>query len=674
MILQALERLAQSENLLAGEPDYEFRRVAWGISLSATGKFQKLLSYRIDRNAGNDRKENFVGKWSLVPKQPIRTSGAKSFFLIDKCEYILGLDPTGNRKKKDLAERAGLFREKVQAWFDETGDKVAKTLIKFLSEIDMHHAAIQKDKSFAEIEPNDLMGFMIKANWVHREDTAKKYWSVLRSTTDEENGSGESYQCLVTGQEIEDIPLFPLLKRVPGGTSSGVALVSHNASAFCSFGMDGNENAPVSREASEACGVALARLLDPQFPNPNGKENWDAHLEPRHIRLGSSTAVCFWTREQNSESEQTLNSLAQLLHSEDESSVAKNLKSIWYGQPARLKKPNEFYALTISGTQGRAIIRDWLETSLDDVNENLARHFADLAICRNTQPKSGTAETPAVPMNWLLKSLAAEGRSDPVPPTVESGFVRAALRGMPYPLQMLQRALVRSRAEAGGDEWVDSMRRDARAAILKAVLNRRLEKKLNFTDYPEVMIDMNPESRNTGYTLGMLMAVLEQLQRLALDDVNASVVDRYFSAASASPKSVFVRLLKNSVHHYRKARQSEKELNRKSARYMERVKDEILSWLRIESDDVEGNLDESAKPKRPKPYPLNITSQFGIPASLSLEDQGLFVLGYHQMRHWIFMKKEVRIEWEKQYPNAPAIFLRKKQEEVEKEETESVPA
>lgn len=666
MILQALAQLAETENLTADEPDYEFRRVGWGISISATGKFQKLISYRIDRNANNDRKEDYVGKWSLVPKQPIRTSGAKSFFLVDKCEYALGLDPTGKRGMEALLERSQLFQDKVQAWYEETNDKIAKTLLSFLNKIETQHAAIQKDKSFLEIEPNDLMGFMVKANWIHREESAKKYWSVIRSM-EEINEDGPTYQCLVSGEEISDIPLFPLVKRVPGGTSSGVALVSHNANAFCSYGLDGNENAPVSRDVSELCGVALARLLDPQFPDP---DDWDTPLGSRLIRLGSNTAVCFWTRTKNNESEATLNALGSLIHGENEASVDANLKSIWYGRSAKLKNPNDFYALTISGTQGRAIVRDWLETSLNEVNENLAQHFADLAICRNTQPKKGTAESPAVPMNWLLKSLAAEGRSDPVPPTVESGFIRSALRGAPYPLQMLQRALVRSRAEAGGDEWIDSMRRDARASVLKAVLNRRKRKQLNFTDYAEVTIDMNPESRNTGYALGMLIAVLEQLQRLALDDVNASVVDRYFSAASASPKSVFVRLLKNSKNHFRKARQDEK--TKGGAHYMERIKDEILSWLNVPSERDRSEREDSNKPKRPLPYPENVTKNLGIPSHLNLEDQGLFVLGYHQMRHWIFMKKDRRLEWEKQYPNAPAIFLRKKQEEVEKEDLETV--
>ena len=661
MILQALAQLAKTENLLAGEPDYEFRRVAWGISINAAGKFQKLISYRIDRNADNDRKANYVGKWSLVPRQPGRSGKSPPpYFLVDTSEYVLGIDSTGKRKETELLERCADFAHRIQDWNERDGNKSSAAIVQFYKQIDSNRKRVLNDSSYSLLEKGELFGFVLRGEWVHRNDSSKRHYSEIRS----ELGGDVGHQCLVTGSVFSKVNLFPQIKRVPGARQGGAGLVSFNNSTIESHGLDRNENAPISRAASEACAVALTRLLDDRFPNP---ENWDAVLAPRSIKMGDSTSVCFWVRDKHNESENTLNALANLIQGEDESSVEKNLKSIWYGRPANLRKPSAFYALTISGAQGRAIIRDWLETTLDAVNENLAQHFADLAICRNTQPNKGTAESPAVPMKWLLKSLAAEGRSDPVPPTVESGFIRSAFQGKPYPLQMLQRALVRSRAEAGGDEWIDSMRRDARAAVLKAVLNRRKRKQLNFTDYPEVTIDMNPESRNTGYALGMLIAVLEQLQRLALDDVNASVVDRYFSAASASPKSVFVRLLKNSLHHYRKASKSEKQQVRSSARYMERVKDEILSWLKVETPETV----ETGKPKRPLPYPASMTTPFGIPSSLSLEDQGLFVLGYHQMRHWIFMKKEARTEWEKQFPNAAAVFLRKKQDEIEKEEPES---
>lgn len=672
MILQALMRLAENEKLVE-DPDYEFRRISWQIDISTTGKLLGIHSFRIDLNVGSKRKAKYVGRWSPVPKQPTRTSGAKSFFLIDKAEYVLGLDPTGKRKTSELEERHRLYVEQVHAFFERTKCKLADAILKFLASIETHRATIKSDLLYEQIEPNDLFGFAVKGDWVHLDDTVKKYWSLLRDEVEnvqQANDDDSAFQCLITGGPVTEIPLFPLLKKVPGGTSSGVALVSHNASAFCSFGLSGNENAPVSRKAAETCGVALNRLLDTTFPNP---QNWEEALPSRVIRLGTNTAVCFWARDADKESTGFLNAIPDLLSgdTESEDKVGAAYQSIWHGQPVLLKKPNDFYALTISGTQGRAIVRDWLETSLHNVNDNLALHFRDLKICRNTSPKKGTELPPTVPMSWLLKSLAAEGRSEPIPPSVESGFIRSAINGTPFPFQLLQRALVRSRAEVGGDEWVDSMRRDARAAIIKAVLNRKRRQLHNsnpeLVKYPEVNVEMNPNLENPGYSLGMLTAILERLQSLALGDINASIVDRFFSAASASPRSVFVRLLKNSQHHFRKARDSNEKHVPGSARYMERLKDEILSRFKVEGAAATPPDGTSRRKHRPA-YPQDN----GIPMHLNLEDQGLFVLGYHQMRHWLFMKKEDRAQWEREYPNAPSIFHRKKQEETEKADSQLV--
>ena len=136
------------------------------------------------------------------------------------------------------------------------------------------------------------------------------------------------------------------------------------------------------------------------------------------------------------------------------------------------------------------------------------------------------------------------------------------------------------------------------------------------------------------------MAVLERLQTLALDDINASVVDRFFSAASASPRSVFVRLLKNSHHHFRKVRDDQDKAG--FGRYLERLKDEILCRFEVDPDRV-----------NPRAYPPPTT---GIPLHLNLEQQALFVLGYHQMRHFLRKSKDERQAWLREHPDAPSAF------------------
>src|SRR5690606_121893 len=111
-----------------------------------------------------------------------------------------------------------------------------------------------------------------------------------------------------------------------------------------------------------------------------------------------------------------------------------------------------------------------------------------------------------------------------------------------FPSSLLIVALERMRAEAGDDEWIDSYRRDARTGLIKAILIRNHH--LNLTP------SMDEKNDKPAYLLGRLFACIERMQYLALDQVNASVTNRYFSAASSTPRIVFPPLLQDLEGHY----------------------------------------------------------------------------------------------------------------------------
>lgn len=117
-------------------------------------------------------------------------------------------------------------------------------------------------------------------------------------------------------------------------------------------------------------------------------------------------------------------------------------------------------------------------------------------------------------------------------------------------------------------------------------------------------MSLNEQSTNPAYLLGRLFAVLEKAQIEAIGDVNASIKDRYFTSACASPTTVFPMLLRLSQHHISKA-----EYGYVNDR---RVQD-ILNLL-----DVEKNP---------------------IPARLTLDQQGVFVLGYYHQRANFYVPK-----------------------------------
>ena len=113
---------------------------------------------------------------------------------------------------------------------------------------------------------------------------------------------------------------------------------------------------------------------------------------------------------------------------------------------------------------------------------------------------------------------------------------------------------------------------------------------------------LDPTCPNNAYCLGRLFAVLEKLQGESIGNVNATITDRFYGAASATPAAVFASLIRKSQHHLAKI---------KGSFYSKRIQD-ILNLLEPKS---------------------------AFPATLRLEEQGLFALGYYHQKADLWTKK-----------------------------------
>lgn len=627
MILQALYALAQRECLVA-DPDFEPKPLCWVIEVNDQGRLIQIHDWRqtpLEDPDDSKRKRKAKPKpkpkpYSL-PREGARTSGDRAFLLHDKAEYIFGVDPAAEfQPGPHSANRRALFKGRIADCYAATGDAGVEAVLKLLGNLEQ---GLQTVTLPPEVGPSDLFGFLFTPDaesLVTDRSAFREYWCAQRAQVSATETP--TRDCLVTGEPCVPVDLFPGTKRVPGGTTSGVSLISFNAGAFVSHGWIGGANAPVSRSAAEACGTALSRLMDPAYPSP---------IEPgmtlprRNLRLSADTVVAYWAADAGGE--EACSSFGGLFDANPEE-VGEMYRSIWSGKPPQIENPSAFYALVLSGSQGRAIVRGWIETTVGRVLAHLARWFEDLRIVRNAPPmKSGYS--PAFSLRLLLESLAPLGDSSQIPANLAASLARAALEDLPLPESILARAVERHRAEMGQDDWSALQRRDARAALVKAIFRRNPQ----HCHLKEMKPEMNPMDADMqdkpGYLLGKLMAVLERLQQEALGDVNASVIDRYFSGASACPKAVFFRLLKNARHHARKAKDQAGKGG--TAFLLERLIDALTD-------------------------PFDPISN-GFPSSLSLENQGLFILGYHQMRKWLWMNKVERQEWEAQYPGASRAYL-----------------
>jgi CRISPR-associated protein Csd1 len=608
MIFQALYQLAQEEELPL---DFEPRPVAWLVRVSDNGDLLGIRGTHHVLPARGKGKAKEVPKRFWIPRQPTGKSGTKApaSFLVDNAKYVFGLPTKGKSfPKKEGTEKSGWFRKLVANCANETKDEGALAVLRFLEKIEEGQIVVNLPN---ECHSNDLFAFEFapdSGRLVHERVKVHEYWIRCRESSKRERSA--ELRCLVSGTLIGEPGLFPLIEKIPGANPSRIGLVSFNSNAFESYGWKSNANAPISHDAAEYCATALNRLLDEGYLNPHQPGQT---LPQRSLRVSSDTAVCYWSPEKTGG--EFCTAFGGLLEAKPE--VVNGLyQSIWYGKVPEIDDPSTFYALTLSGTQGRAIVRDWFESTVANVASNLAT-------------------TPSVPISLLLKSLAPQGDSEKIPPPLIGQLVEAALHGTTYPFSILQRAVERARAEIGRatDEGVEGYRAkersDARAAIIKALLNRRRRFFPQTALYKEVQPDMDPNNLSEGYTLGRLMAILERIQQEAIDNVNATVVDRYFSGASASPKTVFVRLLRNARHHVTKAKDNETK-----AGFIFRL-DKLI-------DELANHFD-----------PKNN----GFPAFLDLEQQGLFVLGYHQMRKWLWMSRAERAEWEENHLEAPKEYL-----------------
>lgn len=579
MILKELYDLAQREGLVA-EAGYQPAKISYVIVVGDGGKLQSVVS-TVDPPASGKGKP--VPRRFSLPKDNGRTVQVKSQFLWDKAVYVFGVDPEKDPKKRRDAEwlrlRQEAFRDSVAEAATECGDVALADLTRLLDGwlaspltndalANLQITQLESNTNFTFQHASDRERLIIERPLV------REYWSSRNTVAPTQE---KTSFCLVTGAETAPIDIHGAIKPVPGGNTKGVSLISFNARAFESYGLSGNDNAPVGKDAAEAITAALNRLLDRGYPHP---ETGDP-MPSRRVNLASDTALLFWSKG----SDEMLNVFSGSLDSDPEA-VNALYGAPWKGREINLKDTSRFFALALSGEMARAKIRGWFESTLGAALLNVRQHFEDIAIVRKD-------EALPVPLWRLLTSLAALGDRERLAPDLAARTMEAIIQGRPYPRTMLEAAVRRGRMEKDGVSA-------ERAACIKAYLLRARRAGRLSTDFPEVKTHMDTEQTSTAYRLGRLFATLEKLQEEALPGLNATIRDRFFGAASATPVTVFPRLLRGAQPHVSKATRG---------KFFDMKIQEIVK-------------------------PLT-----GFPSHLTLEEQGLFALGYYQQRQVFFEKK-----------------------------------
>ena len=580
MILQALKeyydrKAADPESDIAPE-GFEKKQIQFLVVIRPDGTFVNLES---TREKVGDR---IVYKQFLLPRSKTRTGGKSfqtTFLLWDHIGYLFGVpesDPKSMKQHQtwlnslktlpdDLQQDEGV--KAIQLFYEKDGIKVVKKHASWPDCLKL----LSCNMTFS------LVGDPVpipcrKAIQNHIRITILQ---AMTSNEEEKNTDKVFANCLITGKYGE---IARTHGRTPIDKDTKSLVAFQKNSGYDSFGKEQCLNAPVSKSAEFAYTTGLNTLL-------KSKE--------QRIRVGDATAV-FW-----SEKSSALEKDAFFFFSEtpkddpdrNTEAVRALYATIWNGTYVVPNENQRFYVLGLSPNAARIAVRFWHVATVVEMGTKFKQHISDLSITHSAKIDA------ALPMDKLLRSLAAQGKYDNIPPNLAGEVMRSILQCLPYPATLLQAAVRRNRAE----QYVPYQR----AALIKACLNRAMRFN-NKKNEKEMNMCLDPENINIGYRLGRLFAVLEKIQTEANPGLNATIRDRFFGAASSTPVTVFANLMRLSNHHLSKLEKEKHGLfiTRK------RMLGEIMCCIK------------------------------DFPPHLTLEDQGRFAIGYYHQNQDLWTKKD----------------------------------
>jgi CRISPR-associated protein Csd1 len=259
-----------------------------------------------------------------------------------------------------------------------------------------------------------------------------------------------------------------------------------------------------------------------------------------------------------------------------------------------------FCAVAIGGNVSRVMVREWIETPLPRIRDNLASWFAghQMIDAWGGEPRYvGLGQLARASGRWLAdrKSYAMlNSPGEDRPGGTYQGLLRAALLGKPLPPKLLAHVVHRIRADGHLDT--------ERAALIRLALVRRP----GIPDPEAYMPALSPGNDQPAYLAGRIFAVLEDIQlsaaRAAGDNPpNVTFTDRYFARAVTSPAVALVA-------------------GRRDARaWLKKLRRDRPTWALAAERRLDDLFDQ-------------IATAGGIPHGAVLADQAAFILGYHQQR------------------------------------------
>lgn len=595
MLIKALCDYSTAANLCGDTEAYYKQAIDFEILLALDGTVTAIQDLR----KPIEGTKRYITPELLLPEQRGNITVIYSYLIEHRREYIFGLErEKGKNSFKTIPGKAGkkskhdTFCERNLPFFEEIDSDICKAYCNFIRTWNPdlqteNEILLQMGANF----DNARFCFGLDGSpeiMLHEDPRVKEnYQALLLEEQKEKQATQQTGFCSILGERLPICEMHDKLK----GIGSQAKLVSFgkdqtDRNAFYSYGKSLGYNCNISEKAMKQYTAALNFLLA-----DNG----------HHKNFGDMVVVYFAMKQNDAAECDAFSLLFGDFASDQKETVdqetEKDLNQVYnYAKTGVLKDlsgmdPDSiFYVAGLTANSSRICTKFVVRNRFGVILEHVAAHQKDIRILGNQKPVS---------MYWIQKQLVSPKSKDAkVPPPLIAGLFASILNGTRYPDALL--ATVIARVKTDTDETQQKKVNHIRAGLIKGCLNRKAKKE-------EITMSLNLDNTNQAYLCGRLFAVLEKIQQDASGgNLNRTIKDSYFSSACSKPATVFPKLIQLSQNHLKKV-------------------EYVLFYQKLCGDIIDQLEDV-------------------FPSTLSLDEQGKFIIGYYQQNKALYAKKEKQQE------------------------------
>lgn len=595
MLIKALCDYSTAANLCGDTEAYYKQAIDFEILLALDGTVTAIQDLR----KPIEGTKRYITPELLLPEQRGNITVIYSYLIEHRREYIFGLErEKGKNSFKTIPGKAGkkskhdTFCERNLPFFEEIDSDICKAYCNFIRTWNPdlqteNEILLQMGANF----DNARFCFGLDGSpeiMLHEDPRVKEnYQALLLEEQKEKQATQQTGFCSILGERLPICEMHDKLK----GIGSQAKLVSFgkdqtDRNAFYSYGKSLGYNCNISEKAMKQYTAALNFLLA-----DNG----------HHKNFGDMVVVYFAMKQNDAAECDAFSLLFGDFASDQKETVdqetEKDLNQVYnYAKTGVLKDlsgmdPDSiFYVAGLTANSSRICTKFVVRNRFGVILEHVAAHQKDIRILEKQKPVS---------MYWIQKQLVSPKSKDAkVPPPLIAGLFASILNGTRYPDALL--ATVIARVKTDTDETQQKKVNHIRAGLIKGCLNRKAKKE-------EITMSLNLDNTNQAYLCGRLFAVLEKIQQDASGgNLNRTIKDSYFSSACSKPATVFPKLIQLTQNHLKKV-------------------EYVLFYQKLCGDIID-QLEDA------------------FPSTLSLDEQGKFIIGYYQQNKALYAKKEKQQE------------------------------